>query len=135
MCKCAHSYLRGEVYIGNGDVLDLHGLSCLSVPFAPSVAKRGTLLHPLCEEALLSHKAVFLRCFENMTPFWLLISVGLRIIIRLVPPGEGVPVAGVTGCRYKYHSSSSLGQTDCFLQLKAVGCLHTNVALGTSNYK
>lgn len=60
-------------------------------------AKRGTLLHPLCEEAVLFPKAVSLGCFENVTLFWLLISVGLRIIIRSVPPGEGVPVAGVGG--------------------------------------
>lgn len=84
---------------------------------------------------MLFSKAVFLRCFENVTLFWLLISVGLGITIRSVPPGEGVPVAGVAGYRYKYHSPSPLRQTDCFLQLKAAGCLQANVALATSNYK
>jgi len=107
---------------------------CLLLPVQQSLyAKGGTVLHPPCEEALLFPKAVFLGCFENMTLCWLLVSVGLGIIIRSVPPGEGVPVAGVAGCRYKYHSPSR--QTDCFLQLKAVGCLQTNVALETSNYK
>ena len=109
---------------------------CLLLPaWQRLYAKRETLLHPLCEEAMLFPKAVFLRCFENVTLFWLLLSVGLRIIIRSIPPGEGVPVGGVAGCRYKYHSPSPLGQTDCFLQLKAVGCLQANVALATSNYK
>lgn len=39
MCKCADSYLQGEVCMGKGDALDLCRLSCFSVPFAPSVAK------------------------------------------------------------------------------------------------
>lgn len=34
--------------------------------------------------------------------------------------------------RYKYHSPFPLRHTDCFLQLKAVGCLQANVALATS---
>lgn len=54
---------------------------------------KSRTLHLLCEEALLFPKALFLRCFENLTLFGLLVSVGLGIIMVLVPPGEGVPVA------------------------------------------
>lgn len=39
ICKCADAYLREEVCIGKGDALDLHKLSCFSVPSAPSIAK------------------------------------------------------------------------------------------------
>lgn len=75
MCKCCYSSLRGEIHIGKGD---LHRFSCFSVPFAPSVAKtlckEGTLLHPLCEEAVMFPKATFLGCFDNVTLLWLLVS-------------------------------------------------------------
>lgn len=57
--------------------------------------------------------------------------MGLGIIMVLVPPGEGVLVAG---CRCEHTPPSALRHTDCFLQLRALGCLQDNVALATSNY-
>lgn len=71
------------------------GFPCLFFVVEQSLyAKRGILPHSPCGETLLFPKAVFLRCFENVTLFWLLVFVGLRIIISFVPPGEGVAGVG-----------------------------------------
>lgn len=117
ICKCTDSYLKGEVCIGEGDALDLHSLSWFSVPFAPSIArpyaKRGTIMHPLCEKAVLCPKAVYLGYFENVTLFWLLLTVALQIIIRSVPLGEGMPALLAAGTNTVLHLLSDKLTDSC----------------------